>query len=29
VLIKCLVNEYANDMELGREIRRVFNQVKS
>ena len=29
VLIKCLVNEYANDMELGREIRRVFNQIKS
>jgi len=29
VLIKCLVNEYANDMELGREIRRVFNEIKS
>ena len=29
VLIKCMVNEYANDMELGREIRRVFNQIKS
>lgn len=28
-MIKCLVNQYGNDMELGREIRKVFNTIKS
>jgi hypothetical protein len=28
VAIKCLVNQYGNDMELGREIRKTFNQLK-
>jgi len=29
VLIKCLVNNYANDMDLGREIRKIFNEIQS
>ena len=28
-MIKCLSNQYGNDMELGREIRKVFNTIKS
>lgn len=28
-LIQCLVKQYGNDMELGREIRKIFNQLKS
>jgi hypothetical protein len=28
-LINCLVNKYVNDMDLGREIRKIFNQIKS
>jgi hypothetical protein len=28
VLIKCLVKQYGNDMELGREIRKIFNELK-
>lgn len=27
-MIKCLVNQYGNDMELGREIRKIFNTIK-
>jgi hypothetical protein len=27
-LIQCLVKQYGNDMELGREIRKIFNQLK-
>jgi len=29
VMIKCLVKQYGNDMELGREIRKIFNEIKS
>ena len=29
VLIKYLVNNYANDMDLGREIRKIFNEIQS
>jgi hypothetical protein len=29
VMIKCLVKQYGNDMELGREIRKIFNTIKS
>lgn len=29
VLIQCLVKKYGNDMELGREIRKIFNELKS
>ena len=29
VMIKCLVKKYGNDMELGREIRNIFNTIKS
>jgi hypothetical protein len=28
VLIQCLVKQYGNDMELGREIRKIFNELK-
>ena len=28
-MIQCLVRQYGNDMELGREIRNIFNQLKS
>ena len=28
VLINCLVKQYGNDMDLGREIRKIFNQLK-
>lgn len=28
VLINCLVKEHSNDMELGREIRKIFNAVQ-
>lgn len=28
-MIKCLSNQYGNDMELGREIRKVFNTIKA
>lgn len=27
-LINCLVKQYGNDMELGREIRKIFNTIK-
>jgi len=29
VLIQCLVKKYGNDMELGMEIRKIFNELKS
>jgi hypothetical protein len=29
VMIKCLVKKYGNDMELGKEIRLIFNEIKS
>jgi hypothetical protein len=29
IMIKCLVKQYGNDMELGREIRKIFNTIKS
>ena len=29
VLIQCLVKKHGNDMELGREIRKIFNELKS
>jgi hypothetical protein len=29
VLIKCLVDKYANDMDLGKEIRKIFNEIQS
>ena len=28
VLIQCLVKKHGNDMELGREIRKIFNELK-
>ena len=28
-IINCLVKETSNDSELGKEIRKIFNQVKS
>jgi hypothetical protein len=28
VMINCLVKKYGNDMELGREIRAIFNTIK-
>ena len=28
-ILNCLVNQYSNDMQLGKEIRKIFNQIKS
>jgi hypothetical protein len=28
-MLQCIVKQYGNDMELGREIRKIFNQLKS
>lgn len=28
VFIKCLTKEYHNDMDLGKEIRKIFNRLK-
>ena len=27
-ILNCLVNQYSNDMQLGKEIRKIFNQIK-